>query len=327
MRRAATRGRKTALGAVMAVWVSLLLCACSTISPERPQPPELSSLRVAVTKTIDSVPLRLAVQQKIFKRAGLNVELVEKSSQPAVLASLRSGDADVALGCNLELLQAASRGSELELQGEAYISGPRTMVLVTIPGTGYDEPTDKAAPVVAIEPNSRLGQLATRARLTTEGIDAKKIRFTELRYDAMMQALLNGDADAAWLSEPLISRAQKEHGAQIVTDTARGAMLEFPISSYAALRSHAQENPRTFALFRRLLAQAQERADDPAAVRDELGRLTALDKTTMALVSVGDYPTSLNGIRLQRVADLMHRNGVVPGRIDVIAMLPPSPDA
>jgi NitT/TauT family transport system substrate-binding protein len=327
MLRAPTGGRTRGAWAVLTVCVALALASCSTISPERPQPAELSSLRVAATTNLDAVPLRMALQRGVFERAGLNVEVIEREDQAGALAALTAGDADVAVAGNLELLQAAAEGTELEFQGEAYIAGPNTMVLVSIPGSDYEEPTDNPSPVIAIEPGRPLGRLATRSRLATEGIAPEQVQFKTLEFDEMGPALRSGEVDAAWLCEPRVSKAQREYGAQIIADTSRGAMLEFPISSYAAMRKRVRENPRTFEILRRALSQTQQLANDPVSVREYLMSLHKLDKSTVAMVSIGSYPTSLNGVRLQRVADLMHRNGIVGERIDVAAMLPPSPDA
>lgn len=115
MLRTASPGRVHVLGAVVAVSVALVLGGCSAISPERPQAPELRTLRVAVSKTIDTVPLRLAVERGMFRRAGLDLQLVEKGSQAGVLSALTSGDVDLGVACNMTLLTAASDGARFEL--------------------------------------------------------------------------------------------------------------------------------------------------------------------------------------------------------------------
>jgi NitT/TauT family transport system substrate-binding protein len=140
----------------------------------------------------------------------------------------------------------------------------------------------------------------------------------------MPGALQNGKADAAWMVEPFITKAEKELGAHILADGARGATLDFPVSSYAASGVFAQTNPRTLAVFRTVLSEAQQRADDPAVVRAALPHFSDIDATTASLISLGTYPTSLNAVRLQRVADLMHNSGVLGARLDVQALLPKS---
>ena len=57
-------------------------------------------------------------------------------------------------------------------------------------------------------------------------------------------------------------------------------------------------------------------------VREALPKFSDIDATTAALISLGSYPTSVNGVRLQRVADLMHNSGLLGDRLDVQALLP-----
>ncbi|MPY77226.1 MAG: ABC transporter substrate-binding protein [Actinophytocola sp.] len=302
-----------------------LLSSCSVISPERPHAIlELAKLRVAVTRAIDTAPLRIAVKRKMFRSSGLTVTLVEQHTQRRALKALWAGDVDVAFTGNVPVLKAAANGADIQLQGEAYIAGPSTMGLVTLPGTGYDDPAAKAAPRIAVDHIDGLGTLTTRSRMATEGVDPAAIEFTAMPFDGMMAALSAREIDAAWLTEPDISRAQQEYGARIVTDTARGAMLDFPMSSYVAEADRAAKYPTTFAVFRDVLTEAQQLAEDPTEVRDILGTFSSLDKTAVALVALGTFPTSLNAVRLQRVADLMHEGEIVRKRIDVSSLVPPS---
>lgn len=320
-------GTRAAVAAVLLA-IALFCAACSggadgadgTGADREPIP-----LRVGVTKAMDTVPLRLAVDRGVFERAGLAVELVEEPTQRRTLRALAAGEVDVAFAGNVALFQAAATGTDLRLQGEAYIAGPNSMALVTLTGVGYDDPGGKASPVIAVDPDDALGELTTRSRLATEGIDPARIRFRHLTFDAMMTALRDHEVDAAWLTEPRISRAQKEFGATIVTDTARGAMLHFPLSSYAALRAFAEDNGEALARFRAALGEAQRMAADLALVRKVLPHYASVDSTSAALVSLGSYPTSLSSVRLQRVADLMHDSGMLGERVDVGSMMPTDP--
>ncbi|MGH3947854.1 MAG: ABC transporter substrate-binding protein [Pseudonocardiaceae bacterium] len=310
----------------MVAVLATTVAGCSwpgTADPAGKIVPELTELRVGVTKAIDTVPLRLATQKGVFARAGLDLELVEQPNQQRSLDALDSGEVAVAFAGNIALFKKAAAGRQLQLQGEAYISGPNTMALVTLPGVGYDDPSEESEPTIAVEPDDDLGVLTTRSRLATEGIDPDRIIFARMSFTEMMTALSDHRVDAAWLTEPLISRAQKEYGARIVADTARGAMLNFPMSSYAARMDFASANPKTFTLFRTLLRRAQRLASDPSVVRGVLPTYAALDETSAALVALGTYPTALNSVRLQRVADLLHNSGVLAERLDVRSMVPP----
>ena len=189
----------------MAIALTIVIGACSPMSPERPSVPgdlELTTLRIAVTKVIDTVPLRLATQRGLFREAGLRVELVEMPSQRLALTALRNGDVEVAFGGNIALLRAAADGAALEIQCEAYISGTNTMALVALPGIGPQDPGSNPAPIVAVDPDDDLGRLATTSRLAIEGIDPTDIEFLDLGFVAAKR--YGGPVDHASLVASLL---------------------------------------------------------------------------------------------------------------------------
>ncbi|UJW34826.1 ABC transporter substrate-binding protein [Saccharothrix sp. AJ9571] len=318
-------GARRAVTAVLVVALTVALGGCSAFekNPQAtPAAPERDTLRVGVGNPIESAPLRMAVAEGLFTQAGLKVELVEQAGADEGLGRLAAGELDVAFGRDVALFKAAGNGVALQLQGEAYTAGAGTMALVTLPGSAYDSPTAKRSPTIAVDTLDGLGTLTTRSVLATAGVEANRIKFTQRGADQMMSTLRDGDADAAWLVEPQITLAQQEFGAKVLADTARGATLEFPVSAYASNAVFAQANPRTLALFRSLLSQAQQKAADPAIVRQALPSFAGINANTAALVSLGSYPSSLSGVRLQRVADLMHSAGVLKQRLDVQALIP-----
>jgi ABC-type nitrate/sulfonate/bicarbonate transport system substrate-binding protein len=307
---------------LVAVLLATSGCSLFTSGDSAPPPAlERTTLRVGVANPIDTAPLRIAVAAGKFREAGLNVDLVELGANDG-LAKLTSGQLDVTFGSDVSLFRAASSGTTLQLQGEAYTSGDNTIALVTLPGSGYTEPTAKKSPKIAVDTPDDIGALTAGSVLSTAGVDRAKIRYVPRPFDQMPQALQSGDADAALMVEPFITRAEKELGAQILANGSSGATLDFPASSYTATGAFAQAAPHTLAAFRRVLMQAQLTAGDSAIVRDALPTFSDIDATTAALISLGTYPTTLSAIRLQRVADLMHTAGQLANRLDVQAMLP-----
>ncbi|RJQ79822.1 ABC transporter substrate-binding protein [Amycolatopsis panacis] len=289
-------------------------------SPQ-PPPPERATLRVGVADPIDTAPLRIAAVAGKFRQAGLNIELVDLGTTDGV-AKLSAGEVDVTFASDVSLFHAAAGGTALQMQGEAYTSSSNTIALVTLPGSDYAEPTAKKTPRIAVDNQGDICALTARSVLATAGVDPAKIRLQASPFSQMPQLLQAGQADAAVMVEPFITRAEKELGAQILVDGSSGATLDFPSSGYASTGAFAAANPRTLAAFRRVLTQAQLAAADPATVRDALPSFSDIDQTTAALISLGSYPTTLSATRLQRVADLMHSSGLIPNRLDVQAMLP-----
>ncbi|WP_433267823.1 ABC transporter substrate-binding protein [Actinosynnema sp. CS-041913] len=301
------------------------LTACGllpgTEGTDRPEV-ERNTLRIGVMPVVDVAPLRLATNEKLFEKAGLSVQLVTLSSEAEGIKQLDT-TLDITWAGHVNLFRAVAEGTELQLQGEAYQAGANTMALVTT-DPNYDRPDKLVAPRIAVNSESDVGALTTKAVLDTAGVEKQRIDLREMPFDQMVLAMRAKEVDAAWMTEPFITKAQKDVGARIVTDTAVGPTKDFPMSGYASSKKFADANPKTLALFRQVLRDAQQLAtDNKLSVQDALTGYVDVDQQTAALVSVGTFPLSLNPIRLQRVADMMDTEEVLQGRLDVQGLLPP----
>ncbi|GAA1343643.1 ABC transporter substrate-binding protein [Saccharothrix algeriensis] len=283
---------------------------------------ERTTLRIGVMPVVDVAPLKLALNEKVFEKAGLSVQLVTLSSEAEGIKQLDT-TLDITWASHVNLFRAAAEGTQLQLQGEAYQAGSNTMALVTI-DPEYDSPAKLASPRIAVNSATDLGALTTKAVLDTAGVERQQITLSEMPFDRMVDAMRSEQVDAAWMTEPFITKAQKDVGARIVTDTATGPTKDFPMSGYASSKKFAEANPRTLALFRQVLRDVQQLAtNSKLSVQDALTGYVDVDQQTAALVSVGTFPLSLNPIRLQRVSDMMDAENALPSRLDVQDLLPP----
>ncbi|MBW4718961.1 ABC transporter substrate-binding protein [Saccharothrix obliqua] len=301
------------------------LTACGllpgTDGNERPEL-ERNTLRIGIMPVVDVAPLRLATNEKLFEKAGLSVQLVTLNSEAEGIKQLDT-TLDVTWASHVNLFRAVAEGTKLQLQGEAYQAGANTMALVTT-NPEYDSPAKVAAPRIAVNSETDVGALTTKAVLDTAGVEKQRITLKTMPFEQMVTAMEEKQVDAAWMTEPFITKAQRDVGARIVTDTAVGPTKDFPVSGYASSLKFAEANPKALALFRQVLRDAQQLAtNNKLTVQDALTGYVDVDQQTAALVSVGTFPLSLNPIRLQRVADMMDTEDVLPGRLDVQALLPP----
>ncbi|HTI25142.1 MAG TPA: ABC transporter substrate-binding protein [Kutzneria sp.] len=310
-----------ALGLVAsAAGCSLLPGSGSSNSPTLEHP----SLRVGYEAQVDVAPLYMAVKNSLFDSAGLKIELVQENSDDEAIKQVQSGQLDVAFATHVSFFKAEAGGAQLELQGEAYQAGTNTMALVTLPSLGYNNPSTKQNPTIAVNADNDLGVLTTKSVLDTAGVQQNKIVFKTVGFNDMITSLQNRAVDAAWMVEPYITRAEQQLGATILTDAARGATQEFPMTGYASSKKFADANPNTMAAFRKALQQAQEQASDRLKVQSVLKDYAGVDAGTADLISVGNFPTTLNAVRLQRVADMMETSGMLQNRLDAQSMLPPT---
>ncbi|MFC3898731.1 ABC transporter substrate-binding protein [Lentzea rhizosphaerae] len=320
----ATRAKALRLVAVLITCVLTASCSLfGSSSNTSTADIERNTLRIGVLPVVDVAPLRIALTDKLFEKAGLQVNLVTQPSESEAIKQLDT-TLDITWATHVSLFRSVAEGTELQLQGEAYQAGPNSMALVTGATSDYDDPGKKPAPTIAVNSETDIGGLTTRAVLDTAAVEKQKIKFQSMPYGDMEAALKAGKVDAAFMIEPFITKAQRNIGARILTDTARGPTLDFPLSGYASSKKFAEQNPKTLKVFRDVLRQAQQRAQaNKLAVQDSLTSYADVDQPTAALVSVGTFPLSLNPIRLQRVADMMDTEDVLSGRLDVQQLLPP----
>lgn len=283
---------------------------------------ERNTLRIGVMPVVDVAPLRIAIDQKLFDKAGLQIQLVPQTSEGEGIKQLDT-TLDITWASHVNLFRTVAEGTQLQLQGEAYQAGPNTMALVTI-DPAYSGPSSFQSPIIAVNNVADVGALTTKAVLDTAGIEKQRVTLKEFPFDQMVTAMQSKTVNAAWMVEPYITKAQRDIGARIVTDTAIGPTKDFPMSGYASSKKFADGNPKTLALFRSVLREAQQAAsNNKLTVQEVLSSYVDVDQQTAALVSVGTFPLSLNPIRLQRVADMMDTEDVLPGRLDVQQLLPP----
>ena len=91
---------------------------------------EKNTLRIGVLPVVDVAPLRIALNDKLFEKAGLQVTLVTQPSEAEAIKQLDT-TLDITWATHVSLFRSVAEGTELQLQGEAYQAGQNSMALVT----------------------------------------------------------------------------------------------------------------------------------------------------------------------------------------------------
>ena len=80
--------------------------------------------------------------------------------------------------------------------------------------------------------------------------------------------------------------------------------------------------PKTAAAFQRAIQKAQQLAtSDRKKVEEVLPAYAKVDAQTAAVLSLPNFPTSLNPTRLQRLPDLMLKDGLLKSKIDMKSVI------
>ncbi|RJQ82572.1 ABC transporter substrate-binding protein [Pseudonocardiaceae bacterium YIM PH 21723] len=318
-----TSGRvRTLMGVALAAVTVLVATACTSGGSDAAPELENPTLRVGYIPLIDDAPLFIGQSKGIWKKHGINLEPVALSNDQEVITQLKNGTLDVAIASYVTMFKAAANGTELEIEGEAYQAAKNTIALVNLPDGRSKTLKDVARPTILVSSIEDVDTLTTRSALQTIGVT--DINFVVSPFEQMGQQLQDKKADAAWIVEPYLTQAQQILGANILLDTARGATQDFPISGYVSSKKYANENRQKLEQFRKALSESQGLAANPLTVQQVLPEfIKQIDVSTASLVNIGRFPTTLNAIRLQRVANLMDTSNMIPGALQVSKLMPP----
>ena len=307
--------------------LAVLLAACALVAcsaaPPAPAAPEHPHLRLGVLPIVDDAHLMRAQAAGYFAAEGLTVELVTVQGGAAALPRLVTGDLDLTFTNYVSALlgQAQGKGTFRFVDG-GYQAGPNTLLIMTKPGSAIRSPRDLAGQEDrrqhAAEHRRADGALGAGDRGRRPGLG-------HVRRGAVPR---HGRRAAERPGRRGVHRGALQHpgGAGVRGgQRARRRIGRHRGHPDRRGRDHGgaspPKNPRTVAAFRRAVARAQADMADRSVVEQILPTYTKITPDTAALIALGSWPATLDGVRLQRDVDLMRQYGVLTADLDVRSMV------
>lgn len=309
---------RTSAAAVAAVTAAGLLAGCSGSSGGGSSagggPPEKTNIVIDAFPAIDSAGLFIAQQRGLFKAQGLNVTIkLAQTSQTAIDGQLKGAfdltSADYVTYVDNVLLKKAP----LRIVDESSFLQPGVLTLLTKSGSGVQSVRQLRDRTVSVNAPNDIGTLLVDSLLSDNGVPLGAVKFNNnVAFPTVGEQLAHGKVDAAFAPEPFVSLDGMQAGTQILADLDQGGTNDFPIQGIAVTDSWAKANPNTLAAFERAYAQGQQLADtDRAAVEAAVEQFLGLPPLAAALISLPNFPTGVDAVRLQRLVDAMVRFGLL----------------
>ncbi len=322
------------------VSLALLVSACQVSSASGSGSASGGTITVGVVPGVDNAPLRVAVNDGLFRAHGLNVTIQTYPSLRPEFQALTSGHIDIAAGDYADFFyQQATGAASLHLIADGYDATSNLMEVLTAPGSPVTTPAGLAGKTVAtpqaqlIPPSSEsssymndnvpfnMETLATEAVLQSDGVSPSSITWKPTPPQDMIPELRSGQVSAILVTEPLILQAQSELGAVELLDSCSGETAALPLSGYFSLASYDRAHASDVAAFQAALSAAQASSAMRGPVQAVLPSFAGVTAQEAALVTLGTYPTFLNVGQVQRVAGLMYDSGMISNPLSVSSML------
>lgn len=339
----ARRGSVRAVGLLATLLAASLTAGCGLFGgSEEPEatntsaaasgPLEKTTLKVGVMVGIDCAGAQLALLNKAFEEEGLKIEAETVQSGAIAIPALAGGELDVTFGNWVSFIKAQKAGlADMKFIAESYLSTPNSnFAVITGKNSQINSPKDLEGKKIAVNAKGNINELLLRAVLDANDVDFNKIKdnLVEMPFPGMAAAIQNGQIDAAATIDPFVTAAQKTIGAKIVFDlTGAGPTENFPLSGFAVNRKFAEENPNTVAAFQRAVLKGQQLAADRSNIEQALPKFARMDPQTAAIVKIGQFPTTIDPKRIQRVADLLVTYGMLDSKIEIEPLVVPMPSS
>jgi len=305
--------------------VGLLTAGCGSRVAADPSASVTSHVTVFAQQVVDDAPFWIALKDGFFKAQGLSLTVKPLAKTTLGLAGLESGQESFIVGGNFPtMLQSDASGAlNVRIVAEGYQGAPHVMEVLALPGSHIAGAADLARKTVAVNLKGGIQTLTLNAVLRAEDVNPDTVHYKVVSFPDMAEALKRHQVDAVDMLEPFMTQTELSEDAVPVVDQLTGPTSDFPISGVFTTASFARQHPRIVAAFQRAMFRAQTFADTHRAAVEQIlpTYIQGVTPTEAALVNLGNFPTGLDPVPLQRVADLMFASHLLPYRLLVAGLL------
>jgi len=160
----------------------------------------LGHMNIALVPSDTAAQVYYAVDLGLFSRAGIDVEISPMNSGPAIAAGVASGALDVGFSNFVSLSSAHERGLPFTMVAPANMSitGAPTVGILSVTKTSSARSgKDLNGKTVAVDGLNTVAMLGVRNWIDSTGGDSSSVKFVELSFAEMPEALRTGRVDAA----------------------------------------------------------------------------------------------------------------------------------
>jgi ABC-type nitrate/sulfonate/bicarbonate transport system substrate-binding protein len=224
---------------------------------------------------VPTVPLYAAMAHDFFERENVDVQLVKFASGPAAFQAMQAGSIDAAQGGMGTYYMATTRGLDIRW---VYTYGDYSPIegLVVNKNSKVRDFKDLKGKKVTY-PSASSQHLAHLYALRRAGMAAADIEVVPLAPPQGLAAVINGDVEAGWFWDPLLSQAIEKGATRIIVNKELGAYDPFGFAMTTKFLAEGK-NVAGVARMLKAMAEGQQRfASEPGPTMDKIKSITGID--------------------------------------------------
>ena len=231
--------RILAAGATLPCWMDVA----------RAQTP--STIRAAMIPIESAATVYYASDNGYFSKAGLDVQITQNPSTPAVAAAVASGTFDIAYGTISTLAAGHARGLPFVViaAGVGYIPGVVPGAIMVAANSTIKSGKDCNGKTFATAGLGTIAEYLPRAWIDKNGGDSTTVKFVEITFPETAAAMAAGRVDAAYMVEPFLTVAAKKGDARILADGDDAIGQKYTSTGWYATTQWARAHPELVSRF------------------------------------------------------------------------------
>ena len=304
--------------------MSILLTSCSTANSDggaEPANSELEKLTIGVLQVSASAPIPYGIEEGIFEKHGLDIEIVDSQGGAAMLPAVEAGTFDIGVMSPISVLIANDRGLEMRIVSGfsyAYPEGDDVNGVVVRKDSGIETINDLAGLDTAVNLLQTQSDLALSGAMENLGGDPDSLNFVEVPFPDMAVQLGQGNIDAAYLPYPFLSAALEDPENKLLDYPLQHSVPGMPMFVSVSSSEFAEQNPETIQKFYSALEEVMASANDNEdAVRKLLPDFMGLTPEAAEIILLDDWSVEVRH-------DLMEDMGASAVKYGFIEKMPPN---
>lgn len=314
------RSQKIFAGA-LALALPLAGCSNDTSSTDDADAGEMQTLSVGVIPVAVSAAFEYGIEQGIFEKHGLEIDVQSGQGGAAALPAVSSGSMDLAIGNPLSIMIAADQGLDMRI-ASGYAAPPlendMTNGIIVQADSGIETWEDLEGKTVAVNAVQTQGDLVVKGAVVNDGGNPDEVNFTELGFPDMEAQLEIGNVDAIWQPEPFLT-SNLNNPDRVNLGSANAAVIDElpPLVSFTSA-DFAETNGELLATFETALAEVLEAAaDDPDGFRQQVSEYLDIPMDVVEAMTIDDLGTEIAPNALPELADLALEYGYIDSEAEL----------
>ena len=274
-----------------------------------------SVVKLAVLPIEPSCEAYYADANGYFAKAGINAEISTVANGGAILQAMVSGTYDIGVSNITSLALAHTKGLPFvivapqgviekgNLQGGVFVAANSTI----------KGPRDLQGKTIAVPGLGTIPEYVPRGWVDKNGGDSTTIKFVELPFPTIADAITAGRVDAGWLAEPFMTIATRRGQVKLLTAGDDVPAPSYLVSAWCATASWAKAHADVVARFARTMSEAAAWANaNPDKVVPIVASKLKLDPDLVAQLRRPNLTGKLIDAQIQPTIDMVAKYQKTP---------------